>query len=116
MIGYRIANSTRKNQGLCCYISSELQHYSDISEGLYSLYGYVRPYFTSNAENFAKIGFCCTYRSPSLTDTENDDYFNELLEISQELKSKCDVVYLLGDFKGPTFFDPFTYILSVRVI
>lgn len=94
---------TVKTQGLCVFISSQLQHYSHAEQSKYSIFGYFNlPTVVVNDIECEplKIGFIATYRSPSLSQAENSEYFADLTMIIEKLQVSCSLVYLMGDINA----------------
>lgn len=97
LYGVRLDDKNYKTSGLSLYISNHLRKFTTVNYGKFSIYGQIN-FPSSVKSDGAKIGFIATYRNPGFNNTElNDLYFSELSDILEDLYSKTDLTYLLGD-------------------
>jgi len=94
LVGYR--HSNKVTRGLSVYINKDLQHHSSVNQSDFTIYGYIAPppISNNNAKTmFSKIGYVCSYRSPSLSDLENETFFNDLYDSITKFKLQgCELV------------------------
>ena len=95
LVGVRHQNLL--SRGLCLFISEHLRHYTDFYFSKFSIYGSINlP--DSGAKEALKIGFICSYRSPSLSADQNIEFFNDFNETACALLKSTSMVYCMGDF------------------
>ena len=84
-------------QGLCVYISKELQHYTRIKQTRYTLNGAI-DLPAVDGKTPISVGFIASYRSPSLTkSSEHEEYLEDLARVLDEQLAEHENCYLLGD-------------------
>lgn len=97
LYGVRLDNKNFKTSGLSLYISNHLRKFTEVNFGKFSIFGQIN-FPSSTKSNGCRVGFVASYRNPALNNSDlNDLYFDELSDILENLYSKTDLTYLMGD-------------------